>query len=173
MLPFNFSVLFCIRKCLQICEPRSGLLWESVLRFAYLYSMSIGFRELNITNLYYLYKIPSMESRMFYIFYHFIGFHLIVGGIRYNPLTFIAITSSVNEFKRTIYVDNINRLFIVSVVHSPWSGQQNSITGGQECSTLFTFLEALLSPWTSIIIWMGRRVSWLKPTWFYSLRFYS
>ena len=106
----------------------------------------------------------------------FIGFLLIVGGIRYNPLTFIAITSSVNEFRRTIYVDNINRLFIVSVVHSPWSiaGQQNSITGGQECSTLFTFLEALLSPWTSIIIWMGRRrVSWLKPTWFYSLRFYS
>ena len=88
MLPFNFSALFCIRKCLQICEPRSGLLWESVLRFAYLYSMSIGFRELNITNLYYLYKIPSMESRMFYIFYHFIGFHLIVGGIRYQPFNF-------------------------------------------------------------------------------------
>lgn len=57
--------------------------------------------------------LKSQVCSTFFII--FIGFHLIVGGIRYNPLTFIAITSSVNEFKQTIYVDNINRLFIVSV----------------------------------------------------------
>ena len=94
----TFSVPFCIWKYAYF---KKRIPWAS-------YTQQICTMNHDTKSL-----LKSQVCSTFFII--FIGFHLIVGGIRYNPLTFIAITSSVNEFKQTIYVDNINRLFIVSV----------------------------------------------------------